>query len=292
MASAPVPVTDPENPKIQRWDDIGLVLIHDFITEEEEAAMIAAFHAVDPRLDGKRRISQHFGYHFDYTTFGASDTRFTPVPSYIADFLPRLPVQDYLPDQFTAQYYPPGAGIPPHVDTHSMFGEALYSLSYGSAVPMVFRMSDANDARKMRLPRRSLQSSASESKLEGVSGTDARSATTAPDSQATMKVKSKPEEPSPEHASWELVLPRRSLLLMTGPSRYGYTHGIKSRKTDIINGEMVHRQGRYSMTMRSIRRGDEIGCDCMFPGVCDARIREEQGRPVAAQSMDVLVQEK
>src|SRR4051812_2930359 len=33
MSSAPIPVTDPENPKIQRWDDIGLVLIHDFITE-------------------------------------------------------------------------------------------------------------------------------------------------------------------------------------------------------------------------------------------------------------------
>lgn len=265
------------------------MLVHDFITEDEEAAMIAAFHDVDPRLDGKRRISQHFGYHFDYTTFGASETSFTPVPSYITDFLPRLPIQDYLPDQFTAQYYPPGAGIPPHVDTHSMFGEALYSLSYGSAVPMVFRMSDANDARKMRLPRRSLQSSVSESKLEGGSGTEAKSTPTTPESQSTMKVKSKPEEPASEHPSWELVLPPRSLLLMTGPSRYGYTHGIKSRKTDIINGEMVHRQGRYSITMRTIRRGDEIGCNCMFPGVCDARIREEQqqGRPVAAQSMDV-----
>lgn len=275
-APAPTPITDPSKPNIQTWPTLGLTLIHDFITPSEEATMIDAFHATSPLLSAssfKKRISQHFGYHFDYTTFGASETSFTPVPKYIEDLLPRLPVQEYLPDQFTAQYYPPGAGIPPHVDTHSMFGEALYSLSYGSAVPMVFREVDANDARKMRLPRRSLQQAeGSESKSEGGASDATKSG------PATM------EEPMPpEHPSWEIILPPRSLLLMMGPSRYGYTHGIKSRKTDMVNGERVERQARYSITMRSIRRGDEIRCDCSFPGVCDARIREEQ----AAQGLDV-----
>ena len=219
--------------------------------------MIAAFHTADPRTGGKKRLSQHFGYHFDYTTFGASETHFTTVPDYIQEFLPRLPVQSYLPDQFTIQYYPPGSGIPPHVDTHSMFGEALYSLSFGSPVPMVFRMSGPNDARKMRQPKRSLMTSASE---------------TPPPTEPEPK----PLEDIQEAPSWELLLPARSLLLMEGPSRYGYTHGIKGRKTDIIDGETVQRVGRYSITMRSIRRGDEIGCACGFPGVCDARIREEE----------------
>ena len=266
MASPPpTPVTDPLNPKIQRWESIGLTLIHDFISEAEEAAMIQAFHARDPKMDGKRRISQHYGFHFDYTTFGVSDAHFTPVPSYITDFLPRLPVQDYLPDQFTIQYYPPGAGIPPHVDTHSMFGEALYSLSFGSGVPMQFRMSNANDARKMRLPKRSLQTSEVEN-----NSSPASAASTAVQCNPDTSSSEKEEEP------WELMLPPRSLLLMTGPSRYGYTHGIKGRKTDIVNGEKTLRKGRYSITMRSIRRGDEIRCDCEYPGVCDARIREEQ----------------
>ncbi|KAK4113433.1 hypothetical protein N656DRAFT_707743 [Canariomyces notabilis] len=255
----PTPSVDPTDPKILRWDDIGLTLILDFISESEEATMIAAFHAAesnhsDPPLNTRKRISQHFGHHFDYTTFGASETHFTPVPPYIKAILPRLPIQSYLPDQFTVQYYPPGTGIPPHVDTHSMFGEALYSLSFGSAVPMVFRMSGPNDARKMRLPKRSVAAG---------SGTPDGKQTTDDNHEEHM------------HPSWELILPPRSLLLMTGASRYGYTHGIRPRKTDVIDGQTVRRQGRYSITMRTVRRGSEIGCQCEFPGVCDARIREE-----------------
>ncbi|KAJ4302437.1 hypothetical protein N0V88_002581 [Collariella sp. IMI 366227] len=243
---APAPTLDPSNPKILRWEDIGLTLIYDFITEDEEKVMIEAFHAQDPQKEGKRRISQHFGYHFDYTTFGASETHLTPVPSYINNFLPRLPIQSYLPDQFTVQYYPPGSGIPPHVDTHSI------------AVAMQFRMSGPNDARKMRLPKRSVQA-----------GTASSEPAPSPMVEHSQKAD---EERIP---TWELVLPPRSLLLMAGASRYGYTHAIRPRKTDVIEGKTVQRQGRYSITMRTIRRGDEIGCDCDYPGVCDARIREE-----------------
>ncbi|KAK3377617.1 hypothetical protein B0H63DRAFT_221266 [Podospora didyma] len=272
LHKAPTPTVNPNNPKVETWADIGLTLIHEFITEDEEATMIAAFHAADPRTGGRKRLSQHFGYHFDYTTFGASGTNFSPLPPYIAALLPRLPVQNYLPDQFTTQYYPPGAGIPPHVDTHSMFGEALYSLSFGSDVPMAFKKAGANDARKMRLPKRSLQVQDQAAAAAADTNTQAIVAESGT-STSTLQQQQQDEEDLP---SWELVLPRRSLLLMMGPSRYGYTHGIKSRKTDIINGEPVLREGRYSITMRTVRLGDAIGCTCNFPGVCDARVREEQ----------------
>ncbi|KAK3327050.1 hypothetical protein B0T19DRAFT_151301 [Cercophora scortea] len=274
---APAPVTDPNNPKIQRWDDLGLTLIHDFLSEAEEATMVAAFHAADPRTGGKKRLSQHFGYHFDYTTFGASDTHFTALPAYIAALLPRLPIQTNLPDQFTVQYYPPGSGIPPHVDTHSMFDEELYSVSFGSSVPMVFKKCGANDARKMRLPKRSLLSSEPEATPTlGASGSPAASPPRETANQPCSD--GAPEEDLP---SWELLLPSRSLLLMTGPSRYGYTHGIKGRRTDVIDGQTVQREGRYSITMRTTRRGDKIGCNCSYPGVCDARVREELERDAA-----------
>ncbi|KAK4138975.1 hypothetical protein BT67DRAFT_370521 [Trichocladium antarcticum] len=265
QAPPPIPTVDIADPSILRWDSIGLMLIRDFISEEQEATMIHAFHARDPAKEGKKRVSQHFGYHFDYSTFGASESTFTPLPSYISDILPRLPIQHYLPDQFTIQYYPPGSGIPPHVDTHSMFAEALYSLSFGSTVSMTFRMAGPNDARKMRLPKRSAQ--------------DMETAAASSASSTPPGEEDKPEEVV--HPSWELVLPPRSLLLMTGPSRYGYTHAIRPRKTDIIDGQAVPRQGRYSITMRSSRRGDEIGCDCAYPGVCDARIRDEMAARAA-----------
>lgn len=267
----------------QKWDN-GLVFIPEFITREEEAAIIAAFHSAKPDAAGavarRKRISQHFGHHFDYTTFGASETSFTPLPDYMPPILARLPVQEYLPDQFTVQYYPPGAGIPPHVDTHSLFSEALYSISLGSSVPMQFRRCNAADAVRMRVPKRSL-----------VSEPDAAEA---PKPQVTSSPPQPPASPLPKDLEQEsdssvdkdtpteLFLPPRSLLVMMGPSRYGYTHGIRGRKTDQIDGQTVLRQGRYSITMRTVRRGAEIGCDCSFPGVCDARIREEEEAEAAA----------
>lgn len=315
IAQAPTPTVDPANPNILRWDDLGLTLIHDFITEAEEATMIAAFHAAEsqsqsqsqrpppPPTKGKKRVSQHYGYHFDYTTFGASETDFTPVPPYLAALLPRLPAHQRdseaqrPPDQFTVQYYPPGAGIPPHVDTHSMFGEVLYSLSFGSAVPMAFRLAGPNDARKMRLPKRSAavgdSSTVAEAEAEASPGTGTASSPTASDAGKDTEERSHGERPRQgeepgeaqaekaqghDQPAWELLLPPRSLLVMTGPSRYGYTHAIRPRKTDVVDGRTVPRTGRYSVTMRTVRRGAEIGCHCDYPGVCDARIREEMQR--------------
>ena len=46
--------------------------------------------------------------------------------------------------------------------------------------------------------------------------------------------------------SWELLVPARSLLAMTSPSRYGYMEVIKGRKTDAIDGEAALRKGRLS----------------------------------------------
>ncbi|KAK0652774.1 hypothetical protein B0T16DRAFT_406785 [Cercophora newfieldiana] len=260
LQAPPPPTLDPTNPNIQTWPALGLTLITNFITPAEEQTFISAFHTstnIPPQSSARKRLSQHFGHHFDYTTFGASTSVFTPVPDHVAAIASRLPLRegvDRVPDQFTVQYYPPGAGIPPHVDTHSMFGEALYSLSFGWGVPMVFRVAGGNEARKMRLPKRSLGGETG----GGGSGS------------AVVE-----REEGEENPSWELMLPSRSLLVMTGPSRYGYTHGIKGRKTDVVDGVSVLREGRYSMTMRSVRRGEEIGCDCEYPGVCDARIREE-----------------
>lgn len=253
---APLPYVDPAYPNIQRWEN-GLILHNEFITEEEEEAMIAAILNDDRWTGIGKRVTLHFGPHFDYTTFATSETQTTPLPTYLTDLLPRLPVQDHLPDQFTVQYYPPGTGIPPHVDTHSAFREALYSLSIGSAVPMSFKRCGATEARRMRKPKRSLLGNPETGSKEN-----------------PREPKSAVEEANVE--AWDLFLPRRSLLIMTGPSRYGFTHKISSRKFDQRDGRVVAREGRYSITMRNVKRGDDVGCDCEFPEVCDARIRQER----------------
>ncbi|GJN68218.1 2OG-Fe(II) oxygenase superfamily domain-containing protein [Purpureocillium lilacinum] len=285
-----MPAAAPQSgtPRVQEWDN-GLTLIHDFITLEQEAAIISAFHEDHPPTAAaaaasscKKRLSQHFGYHFDYTTFGASETVFTPLPGYMDDVLARLPVRDELPDQFTVQYYPPGAGIPPHVDTHSLFGEALYSLSLGSAVPIKFRRCGARDARRMRLPKRSLAAAKTTTSSEAAS-TPPLPTTTAPEVPNVVAGDAE-QENDDDGDEMELFLPPRSLLLMMGPARYGYTHGIRARKTDVVDGRTVAREGRYSITMRSVKRGAEIGCGCDFPGVCDARIAEEEAARVSGEA--------
>ncbi|KFB50078.1 AGAP011900-PA-like protein [Anopheles sinensis] len=67
-------------------------------------------------------------------------------------------------------------------------------------------------------------------------------------------------------------LPAHSLLIMSGESRYDWTHGITPRKMDTIpsvhGGLTVRRRTqRVSLTFRKLRLTDV--CDCKFPKLCD-----------------------
>lgn len=52
----------------------------------------------------------------------------------------------------------------------------------------------------------------------------------------------------------EIYVPKKSLYLMTGESRYNLTHMIPARKSDMVNGKRVQRGRRISVTFRSIRK--------------------------------------
>ncbi|OCT93216.1 alkylated DNA repair protein alkB homolog 8 isoform X1 [Xenopus laevis] len=97
----------------------------------------------------------------------------------------------------------------------------------------------------------------------------------------------------PDGSVVSVMLPRRSLLIMSGESRYLWTHGITPRKFDVIqvserqtvgtvseNSEALtlnKRSTRTSFTFRKIRHSP---CDCAFPLLCDSRqTREEKSPP-------------
>jgi len=65
------------------------------------------------------------------------------------------------------------------------------------------------------------------------------------------------------------VLPRRSLLILSGEARLVWTHGISYRKTDWINGKRSERGRRISITFRKVRSSGS--CQCEFPRVCDSQ---------------------
>jgi len=58
-----------------------------------------------------------------------------------------------------------------------------------------------------------------------------------------------------KHGSQEKtkVLEPRSLMVMSGEARYHWSHAIPARKSDIINGKLVKRGIRISITFRTVK---------------------------------------
>ncbi|XP_053978893.1 alkylated DNA repair protein alkB homolog 8 isoform X1 [Hylaeus volcanicus] len=69
-----------------------------------------------------------------------------------------------------------------------------------------------------------------------------------------------------------ILLPPRSLLIMSGEARYAWSHGICPRHNDVVetvNGITTQPRGtRVSFTFRKVRSGD---CYCTFPEYCDTK---------------------
>lgn len=91
-----------------------------------------------------------------------------------------------------------------------------------------------------------------------------------------------------KNQSYSVILPRRSLCIMSGESRYDWTHGITPRKSDIIpaatNGLTLQYRGtRTSLTFRKTRQGD---CNCNFPDLCDSRKKNKEDRESSVKEAD------
>ena len=67
----------------------------------------------------------------------------------------------------------------------------------------------------------------------------------------------------------ELYATPRSLLALRGAARFVYTHGIVSRKGDLVDDDWVPRTRRVSLTFRHVPPAGPCGCG--FPASCDAR---------------------
>uniref|UniRef100_A0A8D0HFE2 tRNA (carboxymethyluridine(34)-5-O)-methyltransferase ALKBH8 n=1 Tax=Sphenodon punctatus TaxID=8508 RepID=A0A8D0HFE2_SPHPU len=93
----------------------------------------------------------------------------------------------------------------------------------------------------------------------------------------------------PDCRTVAVMLPRRSLLVMTGESRYVWSHGITPRKFDVIQASEGQKVGtitpdtgdltlsrrgtRTSFTFRKVRRSP---CNCAYPSVCDSQHSQQK----------------
>ncbi|CEJ54394.1 Putative 2OG-Fe(II) oxygenase family oxidoreductase [Penicillium brasilianum] len=140
------------------WED-------DFIDPDHEQRLIAIFHGLE-WADRPGRLSLHYGYTFDYKTFGIDpEIPYKEFPEWLQPLIPTTECRP--PDQVCLQYYPPGAGIPPHVDAHGPYDQ-LYALSLGGPAVMQFRRGE--ERVDIDLTPRSMMQMAGDSRLHWTHG--------------------------------------------------------------------------------------------------------------------------
>ncbi|KAK8057050.1 hypothetical protein PG996_010987 [Apiospora saccharicola] len=173
----------------------GLFFQPDFVTPAHEAELVRVFREeLDwPARPPGTRLSLHYGYTFDYKTFGVDPAiPFREFPEWLRPLIPKTVRGGIPPDQVCLQYYPPGAGIPPHVDTHSAYDE-LYSLSLGSAVMMQFRRpaeegeGKEDERAELDLAPRSLLEMRGDARLHWTHGIKKRKTDTLPDGTVRLR---------------------------------------------------------------------------------------------------------
>jgi alkylated DNA repair dioxygenase AlkB len=180
----------------------GIKFQPDFITPSHEAVLLRIFRHELVWPESKKpgtRLSLHYGYTFDYKTFGVDpDIPYKPFPDWLVPLIPEIKEGEKeeeeggrrWPDQVCLQYYPPGAGIPPHVDTHSAYDQ-LYALSLGSGVVMQFRRQGEGEGERetvdIDLPPRSMMQMSGDSRLHWEHGIKKRKKDVLPDGTVRMR---------------------------------------------------------------------------------------------------------
>lgn len=243
----------------------GLYLLKDFITTDEEQAMLDCLDSHPWDALAKRRI-QHYGKVFSYayrtydSTSPARDIphEIQPILDRIHQFIGLLigattttitteevaePDIHQQFDQLTVNEYTPGVGISPHIETHSAFTDVIVSLSLSGSAAMSFRRT-----------------------MDG-----------------TLHQRA-------------LFLPQRSLVVLCGEARFAWEHSIPHRKKDLVvestdntavshTVEVPRNRRRVSLTFRRIR---SIPCRCKYPDDCD----NQQGKIVPTRMAALLEAQK
>ena len=130
--------------------------------------------------------------------------------------------------QAIVNLYNSGEGISPHVDLLKRFDDGIIGISFGSGCVMNFRKQRSVD----------------------------------PDE---AKADEAYEQSYNKSNEWDLYLPERSIIVLSGDARYKWTHGIEGRTQDLVESandnegvECIERGVRMSVTFRWLLPGAEI----------------------------------
>lgn len=65
-----------------------------------------------------------------------------------------------------------------------------------------------------------------------------------------------------------IYIPPRSLTIFSDEARFAWYHSIAQRKVDKVNGKLIFRKRRISLTFRKIKT---TPCNCKYPFFCDSQ---------------------
>jgi alkylated DNA repair dioxygenase AlkB len=175
-----------------------LRLVDQWLSADEEVALLAAVDAGEWRADIARRVQQH-GLRYSGRQRDVPQVVEGGLPPWLDPVLDRLEAERALvrrAEQVNVNEYLPGQGIAAHVDV-AHFGPSVAVVSLGAPTVMVF------------------------------------------------------EHPT-SGGRCEVHLQPRSLVVLAGESRSEWRHSIPKRKNDRIDGTLVPRQRRVSLTFRTL----------------------------------------
>jgi alkylated DNA repair dioxygenase AlkB len=136
----------------------GLLLFPEFVSEQEEMALLAEVDRSAWRTDLSRRVQQ-YGWKYDYKARKVEQSAYLgPLPAWAQRIATRLVDQglvQQMPDQVIVNEYVENQGISKHVDCMECFPGAVVTVSLGESWGMLFRNNDDGSKVEHVLGRRS-----------------------------------------------------------------------------------------------------------------------------------------
>ena len=123
-------------------------------------------------------------------------------------------------DQLTINEYPPGSGIPCHVDAHHCFHNPILSISLGARECVM----------NLREPKRLAVEDGAVVSMECSKKKDRHE-------EGGRRAEAQPRDGGGRGV--DVFLPRGSLLILSGLARYAFTHGIDDKVFHTIGGEVM-----------------------------------------------------
>jgi alkylated DNA repair protein alkB family protein 8 len=269
----------------------GLVCIENFVSEQEERALLAVLtgpHA--PWAPAQKNFSktgtlkrrvQHYGYVFDYETADVLRNReMTETKNGMCPPLPALPkghqswdleaLEKYISDSVTnGNGWGALAGIVERVRRYN-FGSRLNDSYQGDNIvdemshglheinPSLNNINVTSQLQQVSGAKQHFpfinQVTVNEYKRGQGIGSHVDTLSAFDDGILSLSLGSGcvMEFHEPVKKCKKLVyLPQRSLLLMSGPARYAWEHMIVTRGTDCVDGNVLQRKTRISLTLRT-----------------------------------------